>query len=86
MTAAEAELERLGIQAEAAGTAYEVANEELRAAQAEADRAAVLLQQAADAVAAAPGADRGLLPGQLHDRVGAERRGGPAGRRRGRPS
>lgn len=53
VTAAEAELERLGIQAEAAGTAYEIANEALRAAQAEADRAAVLLQQAADAVAAA---------------------------------
>ncbi|MBJ7450517.1 MAG: M23 family metallopeptidase [Blastococcus sp.] len=53
VTAAEAELERLGVQAEAAGTAYEVANEELQAAQAEADRAAVLLQQAADAVSAA---------------------------------
>jgi murein DD-endopeptidase MepM/ murein hydrolase activator NlpD len=53
VTAAEAELERLGIQAEAAGTAYEVANEALQVAQAEADRAAVQLQQAADAVAAA---------------------------------
>ena len=53
VTAAEAELERLGIQAEAAGTAYEVADEALRAAQAEADRAAALLRQAADAVAAA---------------------------------
>jgi len=53
VTAAEAELARLGFQAEAAGTAYEVANEALQAAQAEADRAAVLLQQAADAVAAA---------------------------------
>ena len=53
VTAAEAELERLSFQAEAAGTAYEVANEALQAAQAEADRAAVLLQQAADAVAAA---------------------------------
>jgi len=53
VTAAEAELDRLGIQAEAAGTAYEVANEALQAAQAKADEAAALLQQAADAVAAA---------------------------------
>ena len=53
VTAAEAELDRLGIQAEAAGTAYEIANEALEAAQAEAERAAALLRQAADAVAAA---------------------------------
>ena len=53
VTAAEAELDRLGIQAEAAGTAYEVANEALQAAQAKADEAAALLQEAADAVAAA---------------------------------
>jgi murein DD-endopeptidase MepM/ murein hydrolase activator NlpD len=53
VTAAEAELERVGIQAEAAGTAYEVANEALQVAQGKADEAAALLQQAADAVAAA---------------------------------
>ncbi|MGY2129740.1 M23 family metallopeptidase [Blastococcus sp. SYSU DS0617] len=53
VTAAEAELERLGYQAEAAGTAYEVANQALQAAQERADEAAALLQQAADAVATA---------------------------------
>ncbi|RBY80380.1 M23 family peptidase [Blastococcus sp. TF02-09] len=53
VTAAEAELQRLALQAEAAGTAYEVANEQLQAAQAEADRAAALLEQAMAAVAAA---------------------------------
>ena len=53
VTAAEAELDRLGIQAEAAGTAYEIANEALEVAQAEAERAAALLERAADAVAAA---------------------------------
>ncbi|MDT0274726.1 M23 family metallopeptidase [Blastococcus goldschmidtiae] len=53
VTAAEAELERVGYQAEAAGTAYEVANQALQAAQERADEAAALLRQAADAVAAA---------------------------------
>lgn len=53
VASAEAELERLGVQAEAAGTAYEVANEALRVAQGRADEAAVQLQLAADAVAAA---------------------------------
>ncbi|MBN1094173.1 M23 family metallopeptidase [Blastococcus sp. TML/M2B] len=50
---AEAELERLGVQAEAAGTAYEAANEALQVAQGKADEAAAQLQVAADAVAAA---------------------------------
>ncbi len=50
---AEAELERLGVQAEAAGTAYEAANEALQVAQGKADEAAAQLQQAAEAVAAA---------------------------------
>jgi murein DD-endopeptidase MepM/ murein hydrolase activator NlpD len=53
VAAAETELHRVSIQAEAAGTAYEIANEELQAAQARADEAAELLQEAADAVAAA---------------------------------
>ncbi|WP_255362477.1 peptidoglycan DD-metalloendopeptidase family protein [Blastococcus aurantiacus] len=53
VTAAEAELGRLGIQAEAAGTAYEIAKEALQAAQARVDKAAVLLRRAAHAVAAA---------------------------------
>ncbi|SOC51487.1 Peptidase family M23 [Blastococcus aggregatus] len=50
---AEAELERLGVQAEAAGTAYEAANEALQVAQGKADEAASQLQVAAEAVAAA---------------------------------
>ncbi len=53
VASAEAELERLGVQAESAGNAYEVANEALQVAQGKADEAAVLLQQAADQVAAA---------------------------------
>ncbi len=53
VTAAEAELDRVTVQAEAAGTEYEIAKEALQAAQARADEAAALLQQAADAVAAA---------------------------------
>jgi murein DD-endopeptidase MepM/ murein hydrolase activator NlpD len=53
VASAEAELERLGVQAEAAGTAYEVANEALRVAQEEADAAAAQLAVAAEAVAAA---------------------------------
>ncbi len=50
---AEAELERLGVQAEAAGTAYEAANEALQVSQGKADEAAAQLQVAAEAVAAA---------------------------------
>ncbi|RBY97097.1 M23 family peptidase [Blastococcus sp. TF02-8] len=50
---AEAELERYGVQAEAAGVAYEAALEALQLAQAAADQAAAELQRAADAVAAA---------------------------------
>ena len=52
VASAEAELERVGILAEAAGTAYLMAEEALMEAQAEADRAAADLQVAADAVAA----------------------------------
>ncbi|MGY1771362.1 M23 family metallopeptidase [Blastococcus sp. SYSU D00813] len=50
---AEAELERMTVQAEAAGTAYMAAEEALQLAQAAADEAAAQLQAAADAVAAA---------------------------------
>ena len=50
---AEAELERMNLQAEAAGTAYMAAEEALQLAQAAADQAAAQLQAAADAVAAA---------------------------------
>ena len=50
---AEAELERVGVQAEAAGTAYELAQEALQQAQERAVRTAAELQAAADAVAAA---------------------------------
>jgi murein DD-endopeptidase MepM/ murein hydrolase activator NlpD len=50
---AEAELERLTVQAEAAGTAFLVAEEARQIAQAAADEAAAQLQAAADAVAAA---------------------------------
>ncbi|SDE38481.1 Peptidase family M23 [Blastococcus fimeti] len=53
VASAEAELERLGVQAEAAGTAYEAANEALQVAQGKADEAAAQLQVAAEAVAAA---------------------------------
>ncbi|MGY1752882.1 M23 family metallopeptidase [Blastococcus sp. SYSU D01042] len=53
VASAEAELERLGVQAEAAGTAYEVANEALQVAQEKADEAAAQLAVAAEAVAAA---------------------------------
>ncbi|RBY92013.1 M23 family peptidase [Blastococcus sp. TBT05-19] len=53
LAAAEAELERYGIQAEAAGVAYEAALEAFQMAQAAADQAAAELQLAADAVAAA---------------------------------
>jgi murein DD-endopeptidase MepM/ murein hydrolase activator NlpD len=49
---AEAELERVGVQAEAAGTAYLAAEEALTAAQEAADRTAAELQAAADAVSA----------------------------------
>ncbi|GAA3157320.1 hypothetical protein GCM10010531_05820 [Blastococcus jejuensis] len=49
---AEAELERVGVQAEAAGTAYLAAEEALLAAQEAAERTAAELQAAADAVAA----------------------------------
>ena len=50
---AEAELERVGVQAEAAGTAYEAAKEALQQAQDAAAQTAAELQAAADAVAAA---------------------------------
>jgi murein DD-endopeptidase MepM/ murein hydrolase activator NlpD len=50
---AESQLERLGVQAEAAGAAYLAAEEALAQAQAEAERTAGELQAAADAVAAA---------------------------------
>ncbi|MGY2083647.1 M23 family metallopeptidase [Blastococcus sp. SYSU DS0539] len=50
---AESELERVGIQAEAAGTAYLVAEEELALAQEAADRAAAELRAADEAVTAA---------------------------------
>ncbi|NEK59744.1 M23 family metallopeptidase [Geodermatophilus sabuli] len=53
VAAAEGELERFGVQAEAAGAAYLAAEEALTQAQAEADRTAGQLQAAADAVAAA---------------------------------
>ncbi|HEY0125938.1 MAG TPA: M23 family metallopeptidase [Blastococcus sp.] len=52
VASAEAELERVGVLAEAAGTAYLMAEEALLEAQAEADRAAADLQVAAEAVAA----------------------------------
>lgn len=52
VASAEAELERVGILAEAAGTAYLIAEEALIEAQAAADQAAADLQVAADAVAA----------------------------------
>lgn len=50
---AEAELERVGVQAEAAGTAYLAAEEALQIAQGKADEAAAQLAAAAEAVAAA---------------------------------
>ncbi|MCA0145866.1 M23 family metallopeptidase [Blastococcus sp. LR1] len=53
LAGAEAELERVGIQAEAAGVAYEAALEAFQLAQAAADQAAAELQAAAEAVAAA---------------------------------
>ncbi|NEK86050.1 M23 family metallopeptidase [Blastococcus saxobsidens] len=53
LAGAEAQLERVGIQAEAAGTAYEAAKEALEMAQAAAAQAALELQAAADEVAAA---------------------------------
>jgi hypothetical protein len=53
VAAAEAELERVGVQAEAAGTAYLAAEEALTTAQEAADRTAAELAVAADAVAAA---------------------------------
>ncbi|RZU33433.1 peptidoglycan DD-metalloendopeptidase family protein [Blastococcus saxobsidens] len=53
LAGAEAELERVGVQAEAAGTAYEAAKEALEMAQAAAAQAAADLQAAADEVARA---------------------------------
>ncbi|WP_347058214.1 M23 family metallopeptidase [Blastococcus sp. HT6-30] len=50
---AESELERVGVQAEAAGTAYLIAEEELALAQQAADRAAAELRAAGEAVTAA---------------------------------
>ncbi|WP_138756967.1 M23 family metallopeptidase [Modestobacter altitudinis] len=53
VAAAEAQLEQAQVQAEAAGTAYLLAEEARQAAEATAERAALDLQAAADAVAAA---------------------------------
>ncbi len=53
VAAAEADLERLGVHAEAAGTAYLAAEEALTEAQAAAEQTATDLQDAADAVSAA---------------------------------
>jgi murein DD-endopeptidase MepM/ murein hydrolase activator NlpD len=53
VAAAESELERVGVQAEAAGTAYLLAQEALQQAQERAAQTAAELQAAADAVAAA---------------------------------
>jgi murein DD-endopeptidase MepM/ murein hydrolase activator NlpD len=53
VAAAESELERVGVQAEAAGTAYLLAEESLHQAQARAEQTAAELQTAAAAVAAA---------------------------------
>ncbi|WP_104526486.1 M23 family metallopeptidase [Blastococcus atacamensis] len=53
LAAAEAEVERYGLQAEAAGVAYEAALEAFQMAQAAADQAAAELERAAGAVAAA---------------------------------
>ena len=53
VAAAEAELERVGVQAEAAGVAYMIAEEALLQAQAAAEEAAAELKVAADAVSAA---------------------------------
>ena len=53
LAGAEAELERVGIMAEAAGTAYEAAKEALEIAEAAAAKAAAELKAAADQVAAA---------------------------------
>jgi murein DD-endopeptidase MepM/ murein hydrolase activator NlpD len=52
VASAEAELERVGVMAEAAGTAYLLAEEALQQAQEAADRTAAELQAAAEAVAA----------------------------------
>ena len=52
---AESELERVGVQAEAAGTAYEAAQEALQMAQDRAAKTAADLQAASDAVATAEG-------------------------------
>jgi murein DD-endopeptidase MepM/ murein hydrolase activator NlpD len=53
VASAEAELERVGVLAEAAGTAYMIAEEQLAAAQQAADRTAVQLQEAGAAVSVA---------------------------------
>jgi murein DD-endopeptidase MepM/ murein hydrolase activator NlpD len=53
VAAAEAELERVGIHAEAAGTAYMIAEEALLEAQARAEKSAAELRAAGEAVAAA---------------------------------
>jgi murein DD-endopeptidase MepM/ murein hydrolase activator NlpD len=55
VASAEADLEKVGVQAEAAGTAFEVAQEAFTQAQEQADRTAADLQAAGDAVAAAEG-------------------------------
>lgn len=55
---AEAELEKVGVLAEAAGTAYMLAEDALLQAQEVADRTAAELQAAADAVAASRPASR----------------------------
>ena len=53
VASAESDLERVGVQAEAAGTAYEAAEEALQEAQSVAERTAAELEAAADGVAAA---------------------------------
>ncbi|SFT61207.1 Murein DD-endopeptidase MepM and murein hydrolase activator NlpD, contain LysM domain [Geodermatophilus amargosae] len=70
VAAAEIELERLGLQAEAAGTAFLAAEEALALAQAAADQAAADLQAAADAVDAALGRIAGFARESYVDGAG----------------
>ncbi|NEM08615.1 M23 family metallopeptidase [Geodermatophilus normandii] len=70
VAAAETELERLGLQAEAAGTAFLAAEEALTLAQAAADQAAADLQAAADAVDAALGRIAGFARESYVDGAG----------------
>ncbi len=70
---AEAELERVGVQAEAAGTAYLAAEEALLAAQAAAEQTAAELRDAADSRRRRPGPHRRVLARQLHERQQPQR-------------